>query len=198
LVHGRSVDAAFRGATTKQKSVYRIWISGALAAMIALVAFGFWQNHNESQGLLAEAVNDHLRVLYAEHPLEIESGGIHQVKPWFEGRLDFAPTLGFEGNGDFALVGGSVAYFVDRKAAAFSFKHRLHVISLFVFRAEGLPWPQVAPTNLGRLKAASGRSRGFGTLVFRDGDLGYALVSDVDRATLERLGTEIVNSLPRP
>ena len=32
--------------------------------------------------VVAEAINDHLRVLYSEHPVEIESGGIHQVKPW--------------------------------------------------------------------------------------------------------------------
>jgi anti-sigma factor RsiW len=45
--------------------------------------------------LVAEAVNDHLRVLSSPRPLEIESGGIHQVKPWFEGRLDFAPVVAF-------------------------------------------------------------------------------------------------------
>ena len=57
-----------------------------------------WVNPN--QELVTEAVNDHLRVLYAEHPVEIESGGIHQVKPWFSGRLDFAPALNFSGDGD--------------------------------------------------------------------------------------------------
>jgi anti-sigma factor RsiW len=69
-------------------------------------------------------------MLYAEQPIEIESGGIHQVKPWFAGRLDFAPRLAFEGDADFSLAGGSVAYFIDRKAAVFILKHRLHVITL--------------------------------------------------------------------
>src|SRR6185312_2399693 len=91
--------------------------------------------------LVEEAVNDHLRVVSSSHPVEIESGGIHQVKPWFTGRLEFAPRVAFSGDDEFSLVGGSVAYFRDRKAAAFIFKRRLHVITLLVFPAEGLPWP---------------------------------------------------------
>src|SRR5947208_170137 len=57
--------------------------------------------------MVAEAVNDHLRVISSQHPLDIESGGIHQVKPWFEGRLDFAPVVPFEGDDQFPLKGGA-------------------------------------------------------------------------------------------
>jgi anti-sigma factor RsiW len=72
---------------------------------------------SERAGLVSEAVNDHLRVLSSQHPLDVESGGIHQVKPWFERRLDFAPVLAFEGDAEFPLRGGAVGYFRDRKAA---------------------------------------------------------------------------------
>ncbi|HEY2514912.1 MAG TPA: zf-HC2 domain-containing protein, partial [Polyangiaceae bacterium] len=85
--------------------------------------------------MFEEAVNDHLRVLYSTHPVDIESGGVHQVKPWFEGRLDFAPVVGFGGDDEFPLQGGAVAYFLDRQAAVFVYKRNLHVITLFVFRA---------------------------------------------------------------
>jgi hypothetical protein len=45
-------------------------------------------------------------VLLSQRPLEIESGGgLHQVKPWFEGRLDLAPIVSFEGDTDFPLKG---------------------------------------------------------------------------------------------
>jgi hypothetical protein len=43
---------------------------------------------NATTGLVGEAVNDHLRMLSRQHPLGIESRGLHQVKPSFEGRLD--------------------------------------------------------------------------------------------------------------
>jgi anti-sigma factor RsiW len=141
--------------------------------------------------LLAEAVNDHLRVVSSSHPVEIESGGIHQVKPWFTGRLDFAPRVSFSGDGDFALVGGSVGYFRDRKAAVFVFKRRLHTITLLVFPPEGLGWPTEGLTRLGRLSLAHETSRGFSVLMWRDGGLGYVLVSDVNRHDLELLSSRI-------
>lgn len=136
--------------------------------------------------LVVEAVNDHLRVLYAERPIEIASGGIHQVKPWFAGRLDFAPIMPFGGDDDFPLDGGSVAYFVDRKAAAFVFKRRLHVITAFVFRADGLVFP-ASTRKIGHALVTDQTTRGFHALVWRDGDLGYAVVSDVDPKELEAL-----------
>jgi anti-sigma factor RsiW len=142
-----------------------------------------------------EAVNDHLRVHYAQQPLEVASGGIHQVKPWFEGKLDFAPVLGFDGDAEFTLTGGAVAYFIDRKAAAFVFKRRLHVITLFVFRVEGLPRPHGSNQKLGRRSALAAHSRGFNVLFFRDNELGYALVSDTEPAALARLGEKIANTL---
>lgn len=192
-------NSAVRGATTSKKRPYGGWIAvSAAAACLSVIGFGLWQSHSESQRMGIEAVNDHLRVLYAQQPVEIASGGIHQVKPWFEGRLDFAPRLGFEGNDEFVLTGGSVAYFIDRKAAVFVFKHRLHLMSLFVFRADGLPWPLVHNRKIGSASAVETQSRGFGALLFRNADLGYALVSDVEPQTLDRLGTEVAKSLIAP
>ena len=141
--------------------------------------------------MVAEAVNDHLRLLTSQHPLDIESSGMHQVKPWFEGRLDFAPVLAFLGDQDFPLQGGAVAYFLDRKAAAFVFHRRLHAISLFVFRAEGLPWPIRGFARLGATEAHPATARGFNVMLWRKGELGYALVSDVDRQELAQLAAKI-------
>lgn len=141
--------------------------------------------------LETEAVNDHLRILYSERPLDVQSGGFHQVKPWFSGRLDFAPVVAFAGDDDFPLQGGALSYFLDRKAAAFVFKRRLHTISLFVFRADGLPLSTGAPVPMGRVQARAARVRGFNVLLWRDGELGYALVSDVDAADLAALGAKL-------
>jgi anti-sigma factor RsiW len=135
--------------------------------------------------LVTEAVNDHLRVLSSPHPLDVESGGIHQVKPWFEGKLDFAPEIPFAGDADFPLRGGALGYFLDRRAAVVVYQRRLHAVSLLVFRAEGLPWPSRGP------EAHPSSSRGFNVLLWRAGDLGYALVSDLDPAELRQLGAKL-------
>ena len=145
----------------------------------------------EQSAMVAEAVNDHLRLLASQHPLDVESGGLHQVKPWFGGRLDFAPVVTFEGDADFPLKGGSVGYFRDRKAAVFVYARRLHSISLLVFRADGLPWPSRGLTRIGGRDASVTSERGFNVIVWRRGELGYALVSDVDAGELKELAARI-------
>jgi anti-sigma factor RsiW len=141
--------------------------------------------------LTGEAVNDHLRVLFSQRPLEIESGGIHDVRPWFAGRLDFAPVVRFEGDADFPLQGGAVGYFLDRRAAVLVYHHRRHILSLFVFRADGLRWPRSGLEPVGRGQARAERLRGFNVLLWRQDELGYALVSDVEPDALRALATRL-------
>ena len=173
------------------------FVSACAAAALVLVAMRVTrpgpagQPSDGPSDLVAEAVNDHIRVTSSTHPVDIESGGIHQVKPWFTGRLDFAPRVAFSGDADFPLVGGSVGYFRDRKAAVFVFRRRLHTITLLVLPPDGLAWPNGGPTRVGRLAISETTSRGFSVLMWRDGGLGYALVSDVARPELETLATKI-------
>jgi anti-sigma factor RsiW len=141
--------------------------------------------------LTGEAVNDHLRMLFSQRPLEIESGGIHNVRPWFAGRLDFAPVVRFEGDAEFPLQGGAVGYFLDRRAAVLVYHHRRHVLSLFVFRADGLRWPRGGLEPVGRVQARAQRLRGFNVLLWRQDELGYALVSDVEPDALRALAVRL-------
>jgi anti-sigma factor RsiW len=192
-----SLRARLVAQTTPRKRRPKLrWSQGLLVAtsallVAALVLFVGRSWYAPNPALVNEAVNDHLRVLYAEHPIEIESGGIHQVKPWFTGRLDFAPPITFSGDGEFPLVGGAVAVFVDRKAATFVFKHRLHTITLLVFRSEGLPFPLHSNPVIAGQSASHVSSRGFHLLLWREADLGYALVSDVDPTALTRLASKL-------
>ncbi len=180
-------------------SGWRSFLMPALAAAaVVLVAAPIVYYERESSratreqsAMVAEAVNDHLRLLASLHPLDVESGGLHQVKPWFSGRLDFAPVVTFEGDADFPLKGGSVGYFRDRKAAVFVYARRLHAITLLVFRADGLPWPSRGLTRIGGRDASVTSERGFNVIVWRRGELGYALVSDVDAGELKELAARI-------
>jgi anti-sigma factor RsiW len=163
----------------------------AIGGAIALLTVTAWRARAPDQVMLAEAVNDHLRVLYSQRPLEVESSDRHQVKPWFEGRLDFAPVTAFDGDDEFPLQGGTIGYFVDRKAATLVFKRRLHVITLFIFPARGLRWPALGAQPIGAIRGSMETLRGFHVLLWQNSDLGYALVSDVNEADLLMLGTKI-------
>jgi len=134
--------------------------------------------------VVAEAIADHLRVVYREQPVDVESGGPHRVKPWFTGRLDFAVPQVYGGDQEFTLVGGAVALFQDRKAALLVYRRQLHTISLFVFPGDGLNLP-IDP----RLR----QSRGFSVVVWRQGDLGYALTSDLNGGDLQTLARRIAD-----
>jgi anti-sigma factor RsiW len=194
--------AAQWSAPVREPSRWRSWRASLAPAMAAaavlllatpLVYYERVQSRaaREQDALVAEAVNDHLRLLASQRPLEVESGGLHQVKPWFGGRLDFAPVVTFEGDAEFPLKGGSVAYFRDRKAAVFAYARRLHPISLLVFRADGLPWPTRATARIGGVEAMVTAERGFNVIMWRRGELGYALVSDVDPKELRALAARI-------
>src|SRR6185295_9959186 len=190
--------AEWPGAPAAARGPSRRWVqylvpAAAVAAVLLIGAPLAYQPAAEraSARMVTEAVNDHLRVLSSQHPLDVESGGIHQVKPWFEGRLDFAPVLAFEGDAEFPLRGGAVGYFRDRKAAVLVYARRLHPISLIVFRAENLAWPTGELTRIGSVEAHVTAERGFNVITWRKGDLGYALVSDVDARELRQLAARM-------
>ncbi|HYQ81548.1 MAG TPA: hypothetical protein VEP68_08605 [Anaeromyxobacteraceae bacterium] len=157
------------------------WAWPLLAAAASAAALGLWLVPRGPPGpvppaLAEEAVNDHLRALVAPRP-DVESGGVHQVRPWFEGRLDFAPPVPDLEAAGLRLRGGSVGYFRDRRAAVVHYQLRLHQVTLLAFPAEGLALPERpgAPETL----------RGFHALLWRQGALGLALVSDADPRELE-------------
>jgi anti-sigma factor RsiW len=149
---------------------------GLLAALIAVLGavalFVRLGPQSPQHPLVVEAVNDHLRMLYAQNPLEVAVSDQHQVKPWFSGRVDFAPVLRFGGDDRFELAGGAVALFVDRKAAMFVFKRRLHRITLLNFRSESLPWPHEWNTRIGGLPALVTSRDGFHVILWQADELG--------------------------
>jgi anti-sigma factor RsiW len=123
-----------------------------------------------------EAVGDHLRMLIGRG-LGVEVSDMHQVKPWFAGKLDFVPPITFLGDDDFPLAGGDVAVFLGHKAAQLVYHRRLHVISLFVFQ--------------GDVPDGDHTVQGFHVVMWTRDGFGFALVSDVNFDELHTLHAKL-------
>jgi anti-sigma factor RsiW len=177
------------------------FLAPVLAAGLAVAVVGLVLDRRSSQydvarTVASEAVSNHLRALASARGFELESGDGHEVKPWFEGRLDFAPVIPAPEVADLRLRGGSVGYFLDRKAAVVGYSLRRHSVTLLAFRPDGLGLPSARRPDGNALPRGSSL-RGFRVATWREADIGYALVSDTSPGELDALAATFASSTAR-
>ena len=80
-------------------------VVAALAVAVVLVRPAAPPGVDGGAAVAREAVNDHLRILEPGRALDVVSDDVHRVRPWFAGRLDFAPVVAFGGDAEFPLRG---------------------------------------------------------------------------------------------
>jgi anti-sigma factor RsiW len=140
----RSVRAAFRQARRAEHGRglafgYLRWAQAAAAAVLvlAIVVRGVLPLGQPIRDITAhEVINDHLRSLTQNHLTDVLSSNQHAVKPWFDGRLDFAPVVKDLGAQGYPLVGGRLDYLDNRPVAAVVYRRRQHIINLFILPSE--------------------------------------------------------------
>lgn len=128
-----------------------------------------------------DAVAGHVRSLMAGHLTDVASSDQHTVKPWFTGKLDFAPDVKDFAPQGFALVGGRLDYLEGRTVAALVYRRNLHSINVFI-------WPS-AKEGSGKLTVE--KRRGYAIINRETAGLHYCLVSDLNEKEL----TELANLL---
>lgn len=156
------------------------WAALSLAASAAVFAFvlGLWVASPPGVTDLREAaITRHVASLGSGQTLvQVSSADRHQVKPWFAGRIDFAPPVrDLDGHG-FMLVGGRLDTLADQTAAVIVYRIRRHDISLFVS-----PTPAVRAMPI-----TASTLRGFAVVSWAQEGLSFVAVSDVDPGELKR------------
>jgi|SRR5579859_510599 len=136
----------------------------ALAASLALVLLPL-----HGLGLPEEVVASHIRALQPGHLMDVPSTDQHTVKPWFDGRLPFAPPVKDLADAGFPLAGGRLDYLAGRPVAALVYRRAQHLIDLFV-------WVGDAPAGL----AASGSRDGYNFQQWQQDGMSFWAVSDLN------------------
>jgi anti-sigma factor RsiW len=137
----------------------------ALAACLAF-ALLFPRGNDISDAV----VSDHIRALQPGHLIDGVSTDQHTVKPWFDGRLDFAPPVKDLKAVGFPLEGGRLDYLDGKQAAALIYKRGPHIIELFV-------WPESA--HIGS-DTTAGSLRGYNYVRWHADGMAFWAVSDLE------------------
>jgi len=128
--------------------------------------------------LADEAVSSHVRSLMAGHLTDVASTDQHTVKPWFNGKIDFAPAVKDFATEGFPLIGGRLDYLDGQTVAALVYKRNQqtnspgHTINVFV-------WPA---KNAGAETTES--LRGYNIINLDLNGLHYCVVSDLNMKEL--------------
>jgi anti-sigma factor RsiW len=159
----------------------RRWL-GRVAALIvcgliAAAAVHMMSRMDSTALLERDVLAAHVRSLLQDSPTQVASSEAHTVKPWFAGRLEFAPSVKDLAAEGFPLAGARLDYIGERRVAALVYRRRLHVVNVFV-------WPAAdAADSTPRALTL----RGYNLLTWSRGGIAYWAISDLNMAELQRL-----------
>ena len=131
----------------------------------------------ELAALDQQLISSHVRSLQPGHLTDVQTTNQHIVKPWFNGKIDFAPPVPELADAGFPLAGGRLDSVDGKTVAAIVYHRRLHTVNLFVWRD-------------GSSRSRQSVEDGFSLAEWNEGGLSFAAVSDIpaeELAQFERL-----------
>jgi len=148
----------------------------AAAAVVSWIAAVEYTAPREDELIMEQVVSGHARSVVTNHVADVASTDQHTVKPWLSGKLDFSPPVNDLAGAGFPLLGGRVDYIGNRTVAALVYKHREHLIDVFV-------WPERKAARTTPIHRPSGQ--GYNVVHWTDAGLAFWAVSDLNAAEMK-------------
>jgi anti-sigma factor RsiW len=152
----------------------------SMAAVCLLSVFGTWAVMHQPNSVPEtehDVVAAHVRSLLQNSTIQVVSSDSHTVRPWFNGRVEFAPPvkdLSVEG---FPLYGGRLDYVDGHRVATLVYHHGPHTISVFV-------WPEASPTSA---QPSLTQMEGLNVLSWTKDGMVWWAVSDMEQSEMKEL-----------
>ena len=143
--------------------------TGAVAASAALLLL---TTPSQQSVLDQQLISSHVRSLQPGHLTDVQTTNQHIVKPWFNGKIDFAPPVPELADQGFPLAGGRLDSIGGKTVAALVYHRRLHTVNLFVWRGGSGNRTEVED--------------GFALAEWSEDGLRFAAVSDIPLADLRQ------------
>lgn len=156
-----------------QKSLWAL--GGAFATAALLISFVIL--HPGASSSDQNLVVSHIRSLMGDHLMDVVSTDQHRVKPWFDGKLDFAPPVQDFAADGYPLAGGRLDYVDNRRVAVLIYHRALHIINVYVWPAQDSGSASVNTRTINGYNIVSWRKNGFE----------FRAVSDLNAAELRDL-----------
>jgi anti-sigma factor RsiW len=155
------------------------WLAGAMSvAAVAVVLIGVGPRllgPSPDDQLSEEVTSSHVRSLITNHLIDIVTSNQHVVKPWFNGRIDFSPSVRDFSDQGFPLAGGRLDYLAGRTVAVLVYHRALHPINLFMWPSR--PGEERKENILGR--------QGYHLIHWSHGGMTYWVISDLNEKELK-------------
>lgn len=168
-------------------------VAAALLFVMLFTAWGvtrFWPTYIAGISLPQDVLAAHVRSLMASHLVDVPSSDQHTVKPWFDGKLDFSPSVVDLAAQGFPLVGGRLDYLDNRPVAAVVYRHQKHIINLFIWPASQDEGSETNTTTL----------QGYHLIHWTESGMTYWAISDLNLDELQKFVQLVQSSsggLPR-
>jgi anti-sigma factor RsiW len=167
-------------AGTQSPALLRRVASHAIAAAAGAIAVALLLLGSDGRPGTApppnEIVTAHVRGLMQETFAAMSSGNPHVLRPWFAGKIDFAPRVVDLADAGYPLESARIEWLGGQATAAVVYRRREHRITLFMR-------PRAVDVGASAAPAAT-TQRGFNLLQWRDEDFDFDAVSDLNRTEL--------------